>query len=195
MPMRSVMTSPPTTLPLVTSQPVAPPTRLLVSQLFGFGSSKPVPASSCVPVHVLIVPFTPPLQPVLPFTHCVKRPVLPYARLTPTGTFCVVPVGWKNARFLSMGFAGCPVYVESRSTTKKSLNAVHVYSGNSALKKLTESWNDFAFVGTRTRSVSISASFAPAIDGGGQPGAFGSMPPFAARKSAGKPVVFVPACV
>src|SRR5689334_4865448 len=71
-----------------------------------------------------------------------------------------------------------------------SLNCVHTYSGNSWLKKLILMLNDFAFDGTRMRSVNISGSqpptpHCPPIDGAGQPGAFGSVPPFAASQSAG----------
>src|SRR6188508_263915 len=82
--MRSLMISPGVTLPLVVSQPVAPPLRLLESQLNDAGSSKPVINRSSVLMHVEIEPAVPE-QPVAPFTHCVNRPVLPNARLTPTG--------------------------------------------------------------------------------------------------------------
>src|SRR5688500_1338174 len=91
--MRSLITSPPTTLPAVTSQPVPPPRRLLVPRplVRGLVVPRSVPVSSVVPTHVLIVRAVAPAeQPVLPFLHCWNRPVLPCARFTPTGYFCMV---------------------------------------------------------------------------------------------------------
>src|SRR5690349_4559970 len=72
-----------------------------------------------------------------PFLHTVNRPVLPAARFTPTGYFCIVGDVY-TARFLSVGLGGSPAYVESSSTTKKSLNGLHVHSGYSELMKLSE---------------------------------------------------------
>src|SRR5262245_33802576 len=91
----------------------------------------------------------------------------------------------KNARFLSAGLGCGPAYAEASSTAKKSLNCGQAYSGRSELKKLARSENELALDGTRTCSVNITGSCAVVLDGCGQPGAFGSLPPLAASRSAG----------
>src|SRR5687767_2186061 len=127
---RSVIVSPGTTLPRVISQPVPPPTTEPVSHLAGAGSSNPVVASIVVAAHDAIVPAVEPVsQPVAPLTHWVNTPAPPNARSTSSGCFIDEPLGRRNARFLSVGFAGVPVYAESSSTTNVSALPEHTNSG------------------------------------------------------------------
>src|SRR5688572_26013329 len=81
--------------------------------------------------------------------------------------------------------AGLPLSLESTSEMNKSLKAVHTYSGYSADKKYILVENEFALVGTRTRSLSITESNAVVLFAPGQPGALGNALPWAASQSAG----------
>src|SRR6185503_20618395 len=78
-----------------------------------------------------------------------------------------------------------PLYVESSSTTKKSLYALQVHSGYSALMKFVDSLNDFAFVGVRIDSSNMIGSLPFVPLGPGQPGAFGTLFAFALSQSPG----------
>ena len=52
----------------------------------GFWMSKPVPVSIVVPVQAFVLLSTAPApQPICPLRHWLNKPVLPEARLTPTG--------------------------------------------------------------------------------------------------------------
>src|SRR5450432_193600 len=89
---RNSIVSPGTTLPLVVSQAVPPPRRLLEPQYpgslvncgGGLTTSNPVPVRPAVDEQVDVVPATAPeAQPVLPFLHVSNKPVLPCARPVP----------------------------------------------------------------------------------------------------------------
>src|SRR5688572_3431125 len=81
---RSLMISPPPTLPDVVSQPVQPPRRPEVPQMLS-GMANPVPAISVASRQLVTSNGFGPEQPPLPFMHIVNRPVLLNARLMPTG--------------------------------------------------------------------------------------------------------------
>src|SRR5688572_20063456 len=84
--------------------------------------------------------------------------------------------------FLSAGLESA---AESTSATKKSLYSLQTHSGYSADMKFIITLNDWAFVGTRMRSVSMIGSLALVLVGGRHPPGLGSSPPLASSQSDG----------